>query len=58
MTYDLSFIDFDKLDNKEYNKENNIKVKNICSAFFNVKYVKKALNGNNYKTLFIFYSNS
>ena len=51
MTYDLSFIDFSKLDNKEYNKENNIKVKNIASAFFNVKYVKKALNGNNYKTL-------
>ncbi len=51
MTYDLSFINFSKLDNEEYNKENNIKVKNIGSAFFNVKYVKKALNGNNYKTL-------
>lgn len=51
MIYDLSFIDFNKLSDENYNKENNLKVKNISSAFFNVKYVKKALNGNNYKTL-------
>ena len=41
MIYDLSFIDFNKLSDENYNKENNLKVKNISSAFFNVSYVKK-----------------